>query len=429
MNSSSETDLILMTKVFPYGHQEQYLLNELPFLVKSFRKVIIVPYDEFTYRNEENRLSDPSMSIFKINAEAKKHILSLGQKLKREVASWRILLFELFKGREPGNHLRFFKRNISQLRHSYTAAACLANHLKENTPEKKIFYNYWLHGGVIISKMCASLLNKNIPVISRAHAYDVYHKDWYTIFPESKYLFLGFESWKVHYIDKIFTISTHGYNHFLKLFPKLQSKFSISRLGVLSEGEVESTTNNKELLIVTCSNIDANKRVHRIPEIISKLKHSVRWVHFGKGNDEETNKTKSEIKKYGLESSCELKGFVPNAEVRQFYKETKVDLFLNLSRIEGIPVSLMEAASYGIPMLATQTVGNPEIVNNENGFLVDVDFDTSDIAKKLNDFFNDSISVNTKRANSRQTFLEKYDASKNYPEFINQILDFATTGK
>jgi len=428
-SASKERDLILMTKVFPFGHQEQYLLNELPFLIKSFRKVIIVPYDEFIYKAEENRLQDSPAIIFKINNETKSVVFSLKQKLKRELVSWRIFIFEVIYGREKINHLRFLKRNLSQLRHSYAAATSLSKYIKDSGFNKVIFYNYWMHGGVIISNICNLLLGKNHLIISRAHAYDVYHKDWYTIFPNSKYIFLGFESWKVHHCEKIFTISKHGYNHFMSLFPKLKTKFSLSRLGVTSTGKIKSLEKDDQILIVSCSNIDGNKRVYRIPELISLLNKPVRWMHFGKGNEDETLKVTAEINKYNLQNFCELRGFIPNEEVRRFYDENEVDLFINLSQIEGIPVSLMEVASYGTPMLATNTVGNPEIVNNENGFLIDVDFVTKDIAEKINSFFENNEAVKFKREKSYSTFLEKYDASKNYPEFINNILEFATTRK
>jgi glycosyltransferase involved in cell wall biosynthesis len=59
-----------------------------------------------------------------------------------------------------------------------------------------------------------------------------------------------------------------------------------------------------------------------------------------------------------------------------------------LSLAEGIPVALMEAASFGITMLATSTVGNPEIVNEENGFLIDINFDSQVIATKLDNYFS-----------------------------------------
>lgn len=419
----SDKTLFLFTKKFPYGHQETYLFNELPFLVKTFSKVIIVPYDEFEYDEEGNRITGMAhVEIIKINHTT----VSVGliDKLRRELFVWHILLFELFKGREPLNHFKYFKRNSSQIRHSFLCARQLCNHISKYSIKGFVLYNYWLHGGVIISNIVNALLHKtNDNVVSRAHAYDVYHKDWYSIYPQSAYLFLGFETWKIYHTKKIAVISQHGFNHFKRLFPNKMSKFSVSRLGVL-EHEVKTMRKDEDTLVwITCSNIDDNKRIYLLPQLISLMKRRIRWHHFGKENSKmDKERLENEIKKFNVTENCKLEGLKPNSEIIQFYQTNTIDLVLNLSQIEGIPVSLMEAASFGVPMVATNTVGNPEIVNNDNGFLIEVDFNIKDLAKQLNGFFENPELIARKRKASRDTFKEKYSAAINYPEFIDSVL-------
>ena len=50
-----------------------------------------------------------------------------------------------------------------------------------------------------------------------------------------------------------------------------------------------------------------------------------------------------------------------------------MDYFINLSDSEGIPVSIMEAMSVGIPIIARDVGGNREIVTNNNGCLLEGD--------------------------------------------------------
>ncbi|MDF2452215.1 MAG: hypothetical protein K0S26_1719 [Bacteroidota bacterium] len=412
--------LFLFTKKFPFGHQETYLFNELPYLVKAFEKVVLIPYDEFEYLPEHNRIKEEgNLEILRVNKLHPK--LSVAQKISREKAIMRIMLFEFFKGRESRNHFKYRKRNLSQLRHSYSNAISIKEFISHGSRKNILLYNYWLHGGVIISGMLNELMNSKYPVVSRAHAYDVYHKDWYKLYPSSQYLFLGFETWKVYHTDKVYPISTHALEHFRRLFPDLKEKFVVSRLGVREQGPLKVLANTDVVTVVSCSNIDENKRIYRIPEILSLLNRKVKWVHFGKGKEQDIEKVQQQIEKYHLSESCLLKGFTPNSEVINFYQSNTVDLFMNLSQIEGIPVSLMEAASFGIPMLATKTVGNPEIVDRENGFLVGVDFDAKTIADQLNTYFSDQQSVLKKREASYRTFNKKYNASINYPDFINNI--------
>lgn len=43
-----------------------------------------------------------------------------------------------------------------------------------------------------------------------------------------------------------------------------------------------------------------------------------------------------------------------------------------MSDSEGIPVSIMEAMSFGIPVIARNVGGMSEIVNEENGLLLEM---------------------------------------------------------
>jgi glycosyltransferase involved in cell wall biosynthesis len=68
---------------------------------------------------------------------------------------------------------------------------------------------------------------------------------------------------------------------------------------------------------------------------------------------------------------------IPHEELMQLYRGGKVDLVLLPSVItedgdfEGIPVSLMEAMSYAIPVISTNTGSIPELISNKTGILVD----------------------------------------------------------
>ena len=48
------------------------------------------------------------------------------------------------------------------------------------------------------------------------------------------------------------------------------------------------------------------------------------------------------------------------------------DVFLLFSKWEGLPISILEAMSVGLPIIASDIKGNNELVNNRNGFLISV---------------------------------------------------------
>ena len=66
-------------------------------------------------------------------------------------------------------------------------------------------------------------------------------------------------------------------------------------------------------------------------------------------------------------------GPISNNKVFELYRTTPIDLFINVSKSEGIPVSIMEALSVSIPVLATNCGGIEEIVNNEVGYIISSD--------------------------------------------------------
>lgn len=88
-----------------------------------------------------------------------------------------------------------------------------------------------------------------------------------------------------------------------------------------------------------------------------------------------------------------------NQQVYDYYKSNKVDVFVNVSYSEGLPVSLMEASSFGIPVIATDVGGSAEIIDKEqkNGFLLDKDFEIGALQKKIELLLNESEEMYCKR--------------------------------
>ena len=52
------------------------------------------------------------------------------------------------------------------------------------------------------------------------------------------------------------------------------------------------------------------------------------------------------------------------------------DLFLLYSLWEGLPLSILEAMSYGLPIIASDIKGNRELVDNNNGYLISPEVET-----------------------------------------------------
>jgi glycosyltransferase involved in cell wall biosynthesis len=162
------------------------------------------------------------------------------------------------------------------------------------------------------------------------------------------------------------------------------------------------------------------KRVHLIFEALQHTQSKICWHHFGDGVLE--NQLRELIKQNRENLEIILHGFVDNAKLMAFYKTHSVDLLLNVSASEGLPVSIMEALSFGIPVIATNVGGTAELVNDQTGCLIPSHFDT----KELSVMIDHKLSLGKPetqilRANARKMFEEKVSAEKNYKIFYNKI--------
>ena len=88
------------------------------------------------------------------------------------------------------------------------------------------------------------------------------------------------------------------------------------------------------------------------------------------------------------------------------------DIFVNPSYAEGLPTSVLEAGSLGVPIIATDVGGTREIIDDEkNGFLIkpkDVDGLKTKIRLLLN---NPSVS-NKFSLNIRKKIIKEFDWKK-----------------
>lgn len=82
----------------------------------------------------------------------------------------------------------------------------------------------------------------------------------------------------------------------------------------------------------------------------------------------------------GVSESVEFTGYVDNRELPKLYDQA--DIFLNGSRRDNMPISILEAFASGLPVVTTNPMGIPHLVKEGvTGFLVDVD-DADNLARK-----------------------------------------------
>ena len=136
------------------------------------------------------------------------------------------------------------------------------------------------------------------------------------------------------------------------------------------------------------------------------------------GNGEQEEEIKSLLKEYDLEELFNLTGYQDN--VYKFYPI--IDIFFLPSLYEGLPMVILEAMSFGKPIVS-MNVGsiNEVITNNKSGVLID--------KENYKEFIEKLISIKLNKELSRQYGQEAFKEIdknyniKNYEKEINKVYD------
>ncbi|EIY61191.1 hypothetical protein HMPREF1071_03062 [Bacteroides salyersiae CL02T12C01] len=87
------------------------------------------------------------------------------------------------------------------------------------------------------------------------------------------------------------------------------------------------------------------------------------------GGDGEIEQVQKCIKEYGLEEIVKYIGWITGEKKIELLN--KSDVYILPSYSEGLPISILEAMSYKLPIISTNVGGIPEVVfNDQNGYLI-----------------------------------------------------------
>lgn len=138
---------------------------------------------------------------------------------------------------------------------------------------------------------------------------------------------------------------------------------------VITEPHIHKV-NHKNFSMLFLGLICDNKGIYDLLDVLSEHKSDF----LGKaelliGGNGEVEKLKSIINEKGLQDIVKFKGWVSGKQKEELLNMS--DVFVLPSYIEGVPISILEAESYGLAVISTKVGGIPEIVNDgSNGFLI-----------------------------------------------------------
>jgi len=401
--TADKPDLVMLTGRYPYG--EAVLRGELEVTASRFRRIFVIPSrpgDRAVEMPPNATLVDLGWGGGWSQREKLKALCSptslkiLGSTLRHR-SNWRPYAAHV------QGYLDILATNLLKER-------SLRRWIVESDLGEAIFYDYWFEN----TTLALAVLRGRGAIrcaLSRAHGFDVFDYRW------GGYARVPFREFKAERLDAIFAISEDGAGELRDKLARDGDKVRLIRLGThrpssYPQGQAEPP------LVVSCSALRPLKRIHLIPEVLRECGRAVRWVHFGDGT--ELDRVRSAAATLPETVSWELRGRVDNTEIHRFFATNPVSAFISLSVAEGVPISMMEAQSYGVPIVALAVGGVPEIVQAETGVLLPPDSSTEQIADALAGAL---VAGRFDADRIRRAFASRFDAEANYSEFADALLE------
>jgi glycosyltransferase involved in cell wall biosynthesis len=184
----------------------------------------------------------------------------------------------------------------------------------------------------------------------------------------------------------------------------------------------------KDIVVTFTGRLIPSKGVQDLITIfprVQKVRPGIKLLIVGDGPYRK--ELEKRVKIIGAGDSILFLGMRNQSEVVQILSAS--DIFINPSYSEGLPTSVMEAASVGLPILATDVGGTREIIiDGELGFLVK-EKDLESMQKKLVELISNEPLRQKFGKKARQFVSQKYDWQKIAEHMINILECVDATGK
>lgn len=205
------------------------------------------------------------------------------------------------------------------------------------------------------------------------------------------------------------------------IYNGVDEKFILPLAGRMKRKKELTGISNKTPILISVANLTPYKDYFSVLKALKLLKesnHSFIYIIIGKGPLQEQITTKA--KEYGLNKCVRI---VNNTENVADYLKIS-DVFIHSSKGEGCSNAILEAMAAGLPIIASNTGGTPELINDNNGFLFDYK-DHNQIFKRLDKCLTNSSNCTRMGLISKDIIKEKFTVKSmmsNYYSIITEVV-------
>lgn len=291
--------------------------------------------------------------------------------------------------------------------------------LLSREPSVSLAYAYWnaeaAYGLCLLKR--EGLVKR---VISRAHGHDLYQE-------RRREGYMPLKRQFVRDFDLVHAISEDALAYLHRVYGFANNNLNLSRLGVVIPKSRALGSSDGVLRLISVSFCVPIKRLHKIIESIkyackvdSRL--VIEWTHIGEGP------LKRDLEAYAAaclgplaNASYRFAGHWSNSAVLSHLARGPIDVLINTSSSEGVPVSIMEAMACGIPAVAPDVGGVSELVNDRTGALLSQEMTCGEVYEALLRLSGENAGAYRREA--RLLVKELYSADVNYGHFVAKAVE------
>ena len=250
-----------------------------------------------------------------------------------------------------------------------------------------------------LGRMVSSILLKSNKVVYTSHAVSFLRLD---ITKKKKLMFIWMEKIASYFGGKIIACSKSEKDEFLKYGIK-NVNYINNGIQPLKEKKKENIT--KKITIISIGRLSIQKNPKLFNKIAQKFidNENIQFIWCGDG----------ELRCELISKNIKCTGWINKNEILHYL--SSADIYLSTSLWEGLPLSVLEAMSVGVPLVLSNCVGNKDLIK-DNGYLYK---DINEAIKSINYLKDNKDILVSMQEISKKFFYRNFTINKMGNDYLN----------
>jgi glycosyltransferase involved in cell wall biosynthesis len=247
-------------------------------------------------------------------------------------------------------------------------------------------------------------------IFNKKVIYHIHGGEFHIFIKESSEFLIKHINNIIYKSDKLIVLSEWWVDYFKNKFP--DKKITKLYNSVPIQSVINRSNPSKKISFLFLGLISNNKGCYDILNVAEKLVNRKVDFEINIGGNGESEKLCKIISEKNLSKVVNYLGWISGDKKNEIFQKSNV--YLLPSKNEGLPVSILEAMSFGLPVISTRVGGIPEMIEeNKSGFIIEPG-DLNALEEKMMYFIENKDKIN-QMGNISKTIVDN--------KFSNEIIE------